>query len=195
MKFDFYSWMAAAFLLAAFLGFAPSYWAPLAAGAFHANPVVHVHGMVFFAWTLFFLLQALLVSGGNLARHRALGLVGASLATAMSILGPLAALNSLRVGESLGVGARAEAFTINPLSGIVAFAILVTLALANTRRPELHKRLMVLSMIAILDAPLARPFLAFVFTSLSQRAPSPISSLPWESPSMCEHEASRIRPI
>jgi len=175
---SFYLWMAVGFALCAFLGFAPTYWAPMAAGAFRGNPIVHIHGWVFFAWTLFFIAQTGLVANGRIAGHRAFGILGASLATAVAILGLLVTLNSLRIGEAMGVGARAESFTIVPLSDIALFAVFMLLALANITRPEIHKRLMVLAMISILDPALSRPFLAFVFTSLPPGPPPVWAPLP-----------------
>jgi hypothetical protein len=169
----FYLWMAVGFPLCAFLGFAPTYWAPMAAGAFRGNPIVHIRGWVFFAWTLFFIAQTGLAANGRIVGHRAFGILGASLVTAMAILALLVALNSLRIGEAMGVGVRAESFTIVPLSDIALFAVFMLLALANTARPEMHKRLMMLAMISILDPALARPFLAFVFTSLPP-GPQPV---------------------
>jgi hypothetical protein len=174
----FYVWMAVGFIAAAFLGFAPTYWAPLATGKLNVNPIVHVHGMVFFAWTLFFLLQTGFVATEQVLRHRAVGMIGISLATAMTILGPLVALNSLKIATALGAGRQAEAFVILPLTGIALFAGFFALAMANTHRPEVHKRLMVLATIAILDAPLARPFMAFVFTSLPPGPPPVWIGLP-----------------
>ena len=50
----FYVTMALACAGVALLGFAPTYWMPLAAGSFKANPIVHIHGLTFFAWTFFF---------------------------------------------------------------------------------------------------------------------------------------------
>jgi len=38
----------------------------------------------------------------------------------------------------------------------------LTLAIANTRRPEIHKRLMLLAGISLLDAAVARWFLTFL---------------------------------
>jgi hypothetical protein len=175
---SFYVWIAIGFALTVFLSFAPTYWAPVAAGQFHGNPIVHIHGMVFFAWTLFVVLQASLVANGQTALHRSIGLIGISLATAMVILGTLVTLNSLTTAEAVGVGARGETFVIAPLAGIVAFAVLIALAIANISRPEIHKRLMVLSMIAILDAPLGRPFMVFVFTGLPPGPPPLWALLP-----------------
>jgi hypothetical protein len=156
---SFYTWMAAICVLAAFLGFAPTYWAPLAAGKFQANPVVHFHGLFFFGWTLFLLLQSALPSAGQMTLHRGLGLVGISLATAMTMLGVLTALNSLKIAVALNVAERGEAFLIVPLVGIATFAVLVAIAIANIRRPEVHKRLMLVATATILGAPVARPII------------------------------------
>jgi hypothetical protein len=172
---SFYVWMSVGFVLAAFAGFIPTYWARLAAGTLKVNPIVHIHGLVWSAWTLLFLLPSSLVPTGRTKRHRALGMVGISLATAMSVLGPLVALNALKTAEAAGAGLLAEAVIIVPLSSILAFSILVASAMANIGRPEIHKRLMVLSAIIVLDAPFARlmrPSVAFIFTCLQAGPPS-----------------------
>jgi len=46
---------------------------------------------------------------------------------------------------------------------IVSFAVLFTSAIANIRRPEFHKRLMLLATISVLNAPVARPLIAWVY--------------------------------
>jgi len=43
----FYFYMALACIAVAFLGFAPTYWLPLASGSFSSTPVVHFHGLLF----------------------------------------------------------------------------------------------------------------------------------------------------
>ena len=55
--------------------------------------------------------------------------------------------------------AAAKAFSIVSFTAIAFFAIVVTLALVNVRRPEVHKRLMLLATVSILQAPVARWFL------------------------------------
>ena len=45
----FYFYMALACTAVAFIGFAPTYWMPLAKRSFSASPVVHFHGLLFFA--------------------------------------------------------------------------------------------------------------------------------------------------
>src|SRR5687767_4521833 len=87
----FYVWMAGACAAIAFGGFAPTYWLQLAPGTFVGSPLLHLHGLLFSAWPLFFLLQTLLVARGRLTSHRSWGLAGISLATAMVLVGFAAA--------------------------------------------------------------------------------------------------------
>jgi len=158
----FYVGMAACCMAIAFLGFAPTYWRPLAAGTFKANPVIHIHGLVFFSWTLFFLVQTWLVASGHTARHRSVGLIGISLATAMTMLGVMATINQAKGAIAIGQADAGKAFAIVPLGAIAFFAVTVAIAIANVRRPEVHRRLMLLASISILDAPIARWFLTFL---------------------------------
>lgn len=158
----FYLYMAVSCVAVAFLGFAPTYWLPLAEGKFTAHPIVHIHGLVFFAWTLFFVYQAWLAASGRLARHRSVGLIGISFATAMTILGALVAINQMKSAAALGLAEAGEAFAIVPLSSILFFAVVVAFAIGNVRRPEWHKRLMLVATISILDAAVARWFLVLL---------------------------------
>jgi hypothetical protein len=158
----FYVYMAMSCMVVALLGFAPTYWIPMAAGTFKAHPVIHIHGMVFFSWTLFFVFQTWLAASGWIARHRTVGMVGISFATAMTIFGTLAAIDQMERAVALGLADAGKAFAIVPLGGIVFFAITVAMAIANVHRTEVHKRLMLLASISILDAPIARWFLTFL---------------------------------
>ena len=83
----FYFYMALACAAVAFLGFAPTYFLPMAKGSLSATPVIHFHGLLFFAWTLFFVFQSWLAASGRIMRHRSIGMIGMSLATAMTIFG------------------------------------------------------------------------------------------------------------
>ena len=72
----FYVGMAATCVLIAFGGFVPTYWAKLAQGSFGGGPILHWHGMLFFGWTVFFLVQTLFVATGREMNHRSWGLLG-----------------------------------------------------------------------------------------------------------------------
>jgi hypothetical protein len=158
----FYFYMALSCAAVAFLGFAPTYWLPMAARTFKSNPIIHIHGLVFFSWTLYFSFQTWLAASGRIARHRAVGLVGISFATAMTIFGTLATINAMKVAASLGLKDEGIAFAIVPFSDLLFFAVVVMLAIGAVKRPEAHKRLMLLAAISILDAAVARWFLTFL---------------------------------
>jgi hypothetical protein len=158
----FYLGMAGVFVLIAFGGFTPSYWAKLAAGNFHGAPITHIHGALFFFWTLFFFVQTALVANGRTPDHRNWGLAGISLATAMAISVVLASINSMKVGDAIGMGDQARQFAIVPLGALAIFATLFTLAIVNIRRLEVHKRLMLMAMIPLMQAALARVFAVYM---------------------------------
>jgi hypothetical protein len=159
---SYFVWLAATCAIFAFAGFATTYWWPLATGNFHAAPVVHLHGLMFSAWTLFFLAQASFASSGRIASHRALGLLGIALATAMVFVGAWAALHSLHVAIERGFEETGRRFAIVPITGILFFAIVVGLAIANVKRPETHMRLMLLASISLLQAGAGRIVRAIV---------------------------------
>jgi hypothetical protein len=158
----FFFYMALSCMAVAFLGFVPTYWLPLASGSFPSLPVIHVHGVLFFTWTLYFAFQTWLAASGRVARHRTIGMIGVSLATAMTILGFLATVSAMKRAAALGLTDDGIAFAIVPLSGILFFAVVFALAIAATRRPDTHKRLMLLAGISVLDAAVARWFIAFL---------------------------------
>jgi len=158
----FYVYMAISCVAVAFLGFAPTYWMPVAQGTFKASPIIHVHGLVFFAWTFFFVYQTWLAASGRLARHRTVGLIGVSFATAMTIFGTMAAINMMQAAVAGGFAHAGKAFALVPLSSIAFFAVVVACAIGTVRRPEWHKRLMLVATVSILDAAVARWFLVFL---------------------------------
>ena len=153
----FYVWMAAVCAVVAFGAFLPTYWLQLAGGTFVGGPLVHLHAAVFTAWTLLFLSQTWLAANGGLRHHRDWGLVGVSLATALVLIGSATAIQS-GSGRAAIYGDAALAFMIVPLTAIALFAGFFTAAVANLRRPEVHKRLMLLATISLLNAAVARIF-------------------------------------
>jgi hypothetical protein len=80
----------------------------------------------------------------------------------MTVFGFLAEIKEI---QHAGVAGNLDAglsFSILPLWHLVFFATFVALAIMNIRRPEWHRRLMLVASILILNAPLARPFIYFL---------------------------------
>ncbi|MBK5299074.1 MAG: hypothetical protein JJE40_18120 [Vicinamibacteria bacterium] len=161
--------MAYACALVAIAGFIPTYWAPVASRTFGGPPILHVHGLLFSAWPVLFIAQARLAAAGRFERHRAIGFVGISLATAMLFAGIAAVIHSLKGASASDFEPQARAFAIVPLSIVLSFAGLVAAALANVRRPEVHMRLMLAASITVLPPAIAR--ILFLFLAPEGSAP------------------------
>lgn len=156
----FYPAMAAGIALAVFVGFSRSFYLK---SVFHAppelSPLMIVHGLAFTAWIGVLIAQTGFVAVGRRDLHRRLGVAGAALAALMVVLGIWLAIDALRRGFS-PVGAPPPViFFAIPFFDMVAFAAIFTMGIANRRRLDWHKRLMIVSNAALLDAAFARfPF-------------------------------------
>ena len=151
----FFTAMAAAMAVTVFVGFAPTY-SLRGAGARPLSGLVHLHGLIFSAWMLLFLLQTSLVAVRRTDLHRRLGVVGGLLAMAMLVVGYFTAVEGARHGVTPPGGPPPLAFLAVPLGTLVVFAVLLTTALRWRTRPETHKRLMLLATIALLTPAIAR---------------------------------------
>lgn len=158
----FFGGMAIALALTVFTGFASTYYlrfpsggpsATITGGPFTA--LVHVHGALFSAWVLLFIVQTALVASHRVALHRRLGAAGAMLAAAMVVAGTSLAIATARRGAGPS-GVDPLAFLAIPLFDMILFATFVTTALALRRNKEAHKRLMLLAYISIIVAAVAR---------------------------------------
>jgi hypothetical protein len=152
----FYVGMAIAITITVFAGFSRSYFLKGWYGTPELSRLLHVHGLVFTAWVLFFLAQTTLVATGRTYLHRRMGIAGAVLAALVVIVGTAVAITRVKTGTSPIPGVPPLGFLAIPLFDMVVFAILVGTALYFRRRLETHKRLMTLSMITLLAAPVAR---------------------------------------
>jgi hypothetical protein len=151
----FYLAMAVLAALIAVVGFSRRYLLPVAAGTFQAPAIVHVHGIITFGWMAFVVVQTLLVVRGRSSLHRRLGMAGIALgslliftATEVTIL---LLARELREG-----GPSPREFSATILGSILMIASLFGLAIAYIDKPEVHKRLMLLTTFVILRPALAR---------------------------------------
>ena len=156
VRLPFYSVMSAICLGVAVLGFAPSFFLPLAQGTFVRPPVFYIHGLLFFGWTLYFCAQNWLVASRRVLPHREWGVLGAAIAAAMAFSVMSVVVVRLNQTPPVPAGPGSMTFAWVDVSGIVFFETCVVLAMMNTRNPEIHKRLMLLGTMSLLNAPIAR---------------------------------------
>jgi hypothetical protein len=153
---QFYTGMAIAIVAAVFVGFSPTYYLR---SRFTEDPLpffLHVHGFIFSTWIVFFLLQTALVASRRTGIHRKVGWIGVGLALAMVVAGTTAGILSGRGTVAAGYADESFTFLTTPLLSMVMFSTLVGAAIMSRAQPELHKRLLLLATISILDAPIAR---------------------------------------
>lgn len=153
----FYVWAAAFSIVVTIVTFAPSYWIQLPAGTVVGLPGLHLHAVLFACWPLLFLLQSWFAATARIPRHRAWGVAGVSLATAMVYSGVSSALREMEHGLATGDAGAVE-FALAPVLWIALFGGLVAVSLLNVRRPEVHKRLQVLAMISMMPAVVGHVF-------------------------------------
>ncbi len=147
----FHHWMALMCLAISLIGFTPTYFAPLAQVSLSKEPIIHLHGFLFFAWTVYVCLQTWLAATGRVPAHREWGLLGVALATAMAF--SVFAVDVMRLNQTPPEPASAPMLHVLNMG---FFAACIAAALANVRRPETHKRLMLLATISLMGAPIGR---------------------------------------
>ncbi len=176
----FFAAMSVVFLGAVVLGFGRTFffkpWFPEARELAPPENFFFFHGLVAAAWFVLLIVQATLVSTGNVRRHRQLGQYGVGLAVIVVVLGLVGALLAAgRPSGFMGVPVPPLQFLVVPLASITLFAAFVALAIARRSDPQSHKRYMLLASISMIEAAVARwPLAAMVM-------PSPIPGLGmWE---------------
>lgn len=123
----------------------------------HFTVLVQLHGLVMFAWVGLFLTQVTLIACRRPLWHRRLGIIGTAVAVLVVGLGVPTSITAARLGgDHLPAGLSPSQFLAAALSSFAAFALLVGGGLALRRRPDFHKRLMLLSNMPPLAAVFAR---------------------------------------
>ena len=139
-------------------GFMGTYWLQLPARTFRGPALLHVHGALCTAWVVFLISQSRLVTSGNVRSHRDWGLFGIALASVLTVVALSVAITSMNLKIAEGYGDAARSFLIVPLSAILLFAGFTAAAIANVKRPEWHRRLMIVGTVCLIQAAMARVF-------------------------------------
>ena len=154
----FYLAMAGIFAVIAFTGFTRTYLLPVVMHRFEGPALVHLHAILLFGWVVLFAWQSSLVRRGRLAAHRAWGMAGISLATGVVFTAMALVVRGLDAAHAAGNFDRVRLPAIAPLSHIALFAVFVAAAVASVRRPDVHRRLMLLATANLLPPAVARLF-------------------------------------
>jgi hypothetical protein len=115
----------------------------------HATPIrpwiLRLHAVVFSGWVLFFILQSALIRTHNVRVHRKLGWFGVALGVLIPILGIYTAISMARFKTFQLHATDAVQFIAIPFFDIGAFTVAFALAIYWRRKPEFHRRLILIA--------------------------------------------------
>lgn len=151
----FFGGMAVLLAIVVFAGFAPTFYLRAPSRDLpHLSPLMSVHGIVFTAWMILYPVQTLLVAAGARRWHRRLGFAGGVLAASMVALGIAVQVEHTQrvlLDGSYANNAFVEDMGMTlGLLDIAVFAAFVSAALWLRRRPDEHKRLILLATTALI---------------------------------------------
>ena len=118
--------------------------------------ILYVHAAVFSSWLVFFVLQSTLVRSRKVQWHRRLGSFGVALGTLIPVVGVSTAVVMTRFDTARLHITDAESFLVVPLFDMVCFTSTFPLAVYWRKKPELHRRLMLVATCALTAAAFGR---------------------------------------
>ncbi len=119
--------------------------------------ILHIHAAVYVLWLGLVTLQILWIEMGNVRRHKQLGWLTVAVSAVMVPLGLAAAL--VDQVRQVTHADYAPQFLSLEFEEMIAFSIFMIAGVLFRRNPAAHKRLMILSAVAISDAGFARIWL------------------------------------
>jgi len=126
----------------------------------HPSPprprLLYLHAAVFTGWLAFFIMQTALVATRHVKWHRRAGWFGVALGVAIVTVGVSTAVTMGRFDSAVLHATDAEATLIIPLFDMTCFSFAFGLAIVWRRRPEWHRRLMVIATCALTAAGFGR---------------------------------------
>jgi hypothetical protein len=144
-------------------GFARTFYLRTLFGAPEMPLYLYVHGAILTGWYAWLIVQTSSVAARRVDLHRRFGLIGVGFGIAVLILG---ALTTLRFGPRLaqrGVNVEARLEFLSEIvwaniQMLICFAAFLAAAVVYRRRPQIHKRLMLLASIGTIPPAASRIF-------------------------------------
>jgi len=146
---NFYAAFATMAVAAVAIGFSTTYFIPGPLGTLNIPWMVHLHGWTAMAWVLLMVAQVVLVRSGRSRLHRQLGKAAIPLALMIWASGIFVGLYVVDRDQQ-EQGDMAFAALVGTVTSLSVFLALVIAAVRMKRRPDWHKRLMLLATIVVL---------------------------------------------
>ena len=151
--------------LIAVVGFWRLYFGPLVVGTLSQPLLIHIHAAVFTGWLVLFFLQAAFAATRRVQWHLWLGKIGIGYGVLLVVVGLITGI--ARASER-PLGGAAERLLFVSFADMAVFIGFFVPAITYRRKPQLHRRLMVVAATTLLVAAVGR--IAFLPAG-SARAP------------------------
>ncbi len=138
------------------VGFSRTYFLKEVFHAPNLLPIVHLHAIVFSSWVALFITQTWLVSARRTRLHMRLGIAGFLLACIMVMVGTTTALTVAKHGHVRPGGPPPLQFLVVPIFDMLVFSILIAAGLLMRRRPDYHKRILLVATASLMTAAFGR---------------------------------------
>jgi hypothetical protein len=158
-------------ILIAIAGFWPTYFGPMASGTLEAQPIIHLHAAVFTGWLVLVVAQAWLAATRRIALHVRVGSFGMLYGAGLVLVGVATAFVLFAQRIEAGEVEVAQNKLFAPLTDLMVFTPFLAAAWVYRRKPEVHKRLIVVATTILLIAAVHR------LTLLGERPAPPVRIL------------------
>ena len=151
----FYFAMAVLTAAVVVIGFVPKFSEKMLHPPYPTPLSLWIHTVIFSGWVILLVVQTGLIQVGRVSLHRTLGMSSAILGVVLPFVGAWVAIETghekVLQGKTGG-----ESFLLVPFSDMLFFAVLFGLGMWWRKRPELHRRLMLLASVSLTVAAFAR---------------------------------------
>ncbi len=138
------------------IGFWRTLFGPLLNGTLDLAPVFTLHAVVSMGWMVLLVVQASLVLGGRVELHRRVGRFGIGYAALVIAMALWLTFDRFAVRIEAGEFREAHQNLYFPLVDLALFAGFFGAAVLYRRRPETHKRLIIVATLGVLEPAVSR---------------------------------------
>ncbi len=133
-----------------------SYFGLLLSSELEKELFIHVHALVMVVWMVLFITQVALAATRRVPLHRKVGQFGVFWGVVVLVVGTVTAVLRFATMTADGLVEPARQFVIWPLLDMVIFAAFFVPAVLYRRKPDIHKRLMIVATTNLLVAAVFR---------------------------------------
>ena len=132
-------------IVIAFIGFWPTYFGPALKGRVHVPPLIHLHAVIYVTWLALFATQVALAATHRVKLHMQLGRWMMAYGVVVVIAGLMALAQAFGKRLATEDAFRAQRYLFGVLKDLVFFVPFLVAGWIYRRKPEIHKRLMIVA--------------------------------------------------